>query len=206
MSVDSIQLAYVYSLEDRARDLFTLETLLFRKKDLTAYFLLRTPWPSLMLALASLIVAVGLIFLLQDLFRTGRGFRDLVTGINTLAMAVLLFVTIQATLASWAGYRNPDLAQAEGREGIRWGRRELIATREDLTVRLSSTTSVYRWPAFIGLKRTRHSVFLMVTPLGMFPVPNHAFGSKAELDQFCDFVGECIAHSSVAADGQSATA
>ena len=138
MSVDSIQLAYVYSLEDRARVIFTLDTLLLRKKDPTVYFLQRTPWPSLILALASLIVAVGLIFLLHELFRNGWSSRDRVTSFNTSAMAVALYATIQAMLTIWAGYRNPDLPQAEGREGIRWGRWELIATREDLTVRLKA--------------------------------------------------------------------
>ena len=120
-------------------------------------------------------------------------------------MAVALFVTIRAMLAMWTGYRNPDLPQAEGREGLHWGRAELIATHQDLTIRASAIATVYQWPAFIGLKRTRHAVFLMVTPLEIFPVPNHAFGSKAELDRFCDFFGECIARSGVAADGQIAS-
>lgn len=202
MSMDSVQLVYIYSLEDRARVQFALGTLLLRRKDPTTYFLIRTPLSSLIFALASLIVAVGLIFLLHHLYRTGTSSLDSAT---VFVMVFVLFATIRTMLELWAGYRNPDLPQAEGREGIRWGRRELIATREDLTVRTSAMTTVYQWPVFIGLKRTRHAVFLMVTPQSIVPVPNHAFGSKPEMDQFCDFVGECIARSGVAAGGQSAT-
>jgi len=160
---------------------------------------------SLIFALASLIVAVGLVYLLYHLFRIGASAVDPRAALGAIAMALALFAVIQLTLTVWTDYRHPDLPPAEGRDGIRWGRRELVATREDLTIRASAYTTVWQWPAFVGLKRTRHAVFLMLTPQFVIPVPNHAFRSRAELDQFCNFVSECVARAGAADGGQGAT-
>jgi hypothetical protein len=75
-----------------------------------------------------------------------------------------------------------------GREGVHWGRHDLLATAESLSVRLPARRSVYRWGAFSGLKKTKNLLLLQLTPRSAVAVPRQAFKSKADEKTFCDFV------------------
>ena len=78
-------------------------------------------------------------------------------------------------------------------ESVRWGATELIATSEDLTVRLAFRTTVYRWAAIRELRQSRRTILLMITSVHAVLVPRSAFARKSDEVCFCNFVRDRIA-------------
>lgn len=73
-------------------------------------------------------------------------------------------------------------------EGLHWGKHDLTVTPEALLLRMTGFESVYRWPAFTALHKTKNMLLLTITPGSAIAVPRRAFRSPAEEAAFCDFV------------------
>ncbi len=188
------EMDFVLSARERFAGLEACANSASRRQDVTLHFLshplvavilvplLGYLWIAWLLRVYEVVLAGGLVGLTQSF-----GVVDGLFGV------FLTWLILDQAWAQLARFWGREKAMRAGREGVNWGAQRLRADAEGLAIELAARSTHYRWPAFIGLERTRRFVLLMLAPGLGVAIPRRAFASEAEAETFCDFAERCIA-------------
>jgi len=188
------QLDFVLSARERFAALETCARMAGRRRGVTLLFLSH---PLLAVLLVPLVGYLWIGWLLRVVEAvSAAGPAGLVRHFGIVDGLFGVFLTLLVLDQAWsqlARFWGREKAMRAGREGVNWGAQRLCADSEGLAVELAERSTLYRWPAFIALERTRRFLLLMLAPGLGVAIPRRAFASEAEAESFCGFVEQRIA-------------
>ena len=194
MTGEGFELALRLSARERFAGLEACARMASRRRDATLHFLSH---PLLAAILAPLLGYIWIAWLLRVFEAVSAG------GVAALTQRFGVFDGLFGLFLTWlildhawgqlARFWGREKAMRAGREGVNWGAQRLRADSGGLAVELAARSTHYRWPAFIGLERTRRFVLLMLAPGLGVAIPRRAFASEAETESFCGFAERHIA-------------
>ena len=194
MTGERFELDFLLSARERFAALETCARMASRRRDVTLHFLSH---PLLAAILAPLLVYIWIVLLLRVFEALSDGGLAALTErfgvIDGLFGMFLTWLILDQAWSQLARFRGREKAMRAGREGVNWGAQRLRADSEGLEVELAARSTHYRWPAFVGLERTRRFILLMLAPGLGVAIPRRAFASEAEVDSFCGFAERRIA-------------
>lgn len=194
MTGERFELDFIFSARERFAGLEACAGMASRRRDVTLHFLSH---PLLTVILAPLLGYIWIGWLLRVYEAlSSAGLAGLTQRFNLVDGLFGVFLTWLILDQAWshlARFWGREKAMRAGREGVNWGAQRLRADAEGLAIELAARSTHYRWPAFIGLERTRRFVLLMLAPGLGVAIPRRAFASEAEAETFCDFAERCIA-------------
>ena len=194
MKGERFELNFALSARERAAALETCARLASRRRDITLHFLSHPLLAAMLAPLVGYVWIVWLLRVFEALSAGGPGALShrlgVVDGLFGLFLTWLIFDQAWSQIARFWGREK---AMRAGREGVNWGAQQVLADADGLSVSLAERSTHYRWPAFIGLERTRRFVLLMLAPGLGVAIPQRAFASEAEAADFCGFAERSIA-------------
>jgi len=189
MTKEEIEITFVTTTKDWTRVRSLLDGLALRHHNMLFYVVAHKGTAGAVHAAKLGVCIFAVVHFLPKLLAKGVDQFLSVSTILTLAfVAWALWSLGQSLWQVVAKTLAPEESARTGCEGVHWGKHQLLATPESLSVRLSARHTVYSWSAFLGLKKTKNLLLLQLTPCSAVAVPRQAFGSKADETIFCDFV------------------
>ncbi len=194
MTGERFDLDFVLSARERYAALETCARVASRHRDVTLHFLSHPLLAAIVVPLLGYIWVVWLLRVFEAVSAGGPGALTQRFGlIDGLFGVFLTWLILDQAWSQLARFWGREKAMRAGHEGVNWGAQRLRADAEGLAVELAARRTHYRWPAFIGLERTRRFVLLMLAPGLGVTIPRRAFASEAEAESFCGFAEERIA-------------
>lgn len=189
MTVDSIELDYYLSAKDRLWVYDCLVDLSRKGQGATAYFMTHPYFMPVVYVFLSYncidwLVRIWPVILAGD-WAEILGPSQILGSLFGFAITWYLLDSLWQFLSRYWGQGRATRA---GREGVNWGRHQLTATPEALTIQLAAHRKVYNWTAFSGFEKTKYMLLLMLTPGSAVAVPRAAFKSELDEGNFCELV------------------
>ncbi|MDJ0942575.1 MAG: YcxB family protein [Kiloniellales bacterium] len=194
MTGDRFELAFELTARERLAALEACARIANRRRDVTLHFLSH---PLLTVILVPLLGYIWIAWLLRVFEALSHGGPRALTQhfgvVDGLAGIFLTWLILDQAWSQIGRFWGREKAIRAGHEGVNWGAQRFVADSDGLSVEFAARRTHYRWPAFIGLERTRRFVLLMVAPGLGVAIPRRAFATEARVEAFCAFAERCIA-------------